>query len=97
MDARYVPEISLECGAAFLARVINRADKEFPKLSKSQRTDIAIAAYNGGFGGVSRAMKKSNARNYWQIPAKNAPSQTHSYVPAVRAVQKFLHKNNVLR
>ena len=96
IDARYVPEISLECGAAYLSRVISRANKEFPKLNKDQRIDLAIAAYNGGFGGISRALKESKAKNFWQIPAKNAPSQSFSYVPKVRAVQKFLHLEGVI-
>jgi membrane-bound lytic murein transglycosylase D len=39
---------------------------------------LALAAYNCGEGGVSRAITRSGTNDYWQLPL---PSETKNYVP----------------
>ena len=47
-----------------------------------KRWDLALAAYNGGGGCVSRAMAKSGARDIWRLHEKRAlRDETGEYVP----------------
>lgn len=39
---------------------------------------LAIAAYNCGEGGLSKAISRSNSRSYWEL---NLPKETMNYVP----------------
>lgn len=43
---------------------------------------LALAAYNAGEGRIARAMKKSNANDYWDLlDKKQLPAETSEYVP----------------
>lgn len=42
---------------------------------------LVLAAYNGGSGRVSRAVKRARSKNYWRA-RKYLPKETHNYVPA---------------
>lgn len=43
---------------------------------------LALAAYNAGEGRIARAMKKSNANDYWELlDKKQLPAETREYVP----------------
>lgn len=48
---------------------------------------LAIAAYHSGEGTVQHAMKSRNTGNFWAL---NLPQDTHSYVPKLLALAKFI-------
>lgn len=54
------------------ARYLKKLYKEFNDWH------LALAAYNCGEGGLSRAIIRSNSRNYWDL---NLPRETMNYVP----------------
>lgn len=54
------------------ARYLKKLYKEFNDWH------LALAAYNCGEGGLSRAINRSNSRNYWDL---NLPRETMNYVP----------------
>jgi membrane-bound lytic murein transglycosylase D len=49
--------------------------------------NLVLAAYNGGPGRVSRAMKKSGISDFWKLTAtsKYLPRETREYVPLIMA------------
>ncbi|HEX6463303.1 MAG TPA: LysM peptidoglycan-binding domain-containing protein, partial [Vicinamibacterales bacterium] len=49
--------------------------------------NLVLAAYNGGPGRVSRAMKRSGMSDFWQLSAtsKYLPRETREYVPLIMA------------
>lgn len=51
---------------------------------------LALAAYNGGPGRVSRAVKRGRSKNYWRI-RKYLPKETRNYVPAFIAATYIMH------
>ena len=65
------------------------AAKYLKTLSKMFNGDwnLVLAAYNGGPGRVSRAMKKSGIDDFWRLSAtsKYLPRETREYVPLIMA------------
>jgi membrane-bound lytic murein transglycosylase D len=56
--------------------------------------DLAMAAYNMGHGGLSKAVRKYNTNDYWELSRHEAgvPWETALYVPKILAVA-FVMKN----
>ncbi len=52
--------------------------------------ELAIAAYNGGGGRVSRAMKRARSKDFWTI-RRYLPRETSNYVPAFIAAYYLMH------
>ncbi|MEB2312292.1 MAG: transglycosylase SLT domain-containing protein [Sorangiineae bacterium] len=50
--------------------------------------DLAMAAYNMGFGGLSRAIRKYNSNDFWELARYEAgiPWETTLYVPKILAI-----------
>jgi len=47
---------------------------------------LAMAAYNGGMGRVQRAMRKTGAKDFWELVELDAlPKETQGYVPMILA------------
>ena len=65
------------------------AAKYLKTLSKMFNGDwnLVLAAYNGGPGRVSRAMKRSGIDDFWRLSAttKYLPRETREYVPLIMA------------
>jgi peptidoglycan lytic transglycosylase D len=65
------------------------AAKYLKSLSKMFNGDwnLVLAAYNGGPGRVSRAMKRSGIDDFWRLSAtkKYLPRETREYVPLIMA------------
>jgi membrane-bound lytic murein transglycosylase D len=65
------------------------AAKYLKTLSKMFNGDwnLVLAAYNGGPGRVSRAMKRSGIDDFWKLSAstKYLPRETREYVPLIMA------------
>ncbi|MBT8233720.1 MAG: transglycosylase SLT domain-containing protein [Saprospiraceae bacterium] len=58
---------------------------------------LAIAAYNCGPGGVRKAIRRGNSRNYWEI-RKHMPRETQKYVPRIIAaiyLMQYYHHHNL--
>lgn len=52
---------------------------------------LAIAAYNTGGGPVSRAVKRCNANDFWELTRKSGvPTRSRTYVPKVLAAMQIL-------
>ncbi|MDR2718343.1 MAG: transglycosylase SLT domain-containing protein [Treponema sp.] len=67
------------------------------KLTENYRTlgdwNLALAAYNAGLGAVSRAVKKTNTRDYWLLcNKKEFKQETIYYVPKFLAVSYILSR-----
>ncbi|HPS58236.1 MAG TPA: lytic transglycosylase domain-containing protein [Spirochaetota bacterium] len=58
--------------------------------------DLALAAYNGGCGQVSRAMNRTGAKDFWSMRASGALSyETSQYVPRYAALM-IIYRNRRL-
>ena len=58
--------------------------------------DLALAAYNGGGGYISRAIKKTGAKNIWELRDSGVlRKETHEYVPRYIALV-LIYKNQGL-
>jgi membrane-bound lytic murein transglycosylase D len=73
-DERSHPEKSARAAAQYLRQLHGRFGS-WP---------LALAAYNGGQGRVSRTLKKQNATTFEEI-ADALPAETRMYVPKVLA------------
>jgi membrane-bound lytic murein transglycosylase D len=77
VDERQDPERETEAAVRFLADLYRRYGN----------WDLAMAAYNMGHGGLSRAIKKFNTNDFWELARHEAgiPWETTLYVPKILA------------
>ena len=77
VDERQDPERATEAAVRFLADLYRRFGS----------WDLAMAAYNMGHGGLTRAIKKFNTNDYWELARHEAgiPWETTLYVPKILA------------
>lgn len=71
VDERRDPHKSTAAAMRYLKRQYNRFGS----------WELALAAYNGGSGRVSRAVKRGRSKNFWRI-RKYLPKETRNYIPA---------------
>jgi membrane-bound lytic murein transglycosylase D len=78
IDERSDPEKATVAAAKYLKTLSNMFDGDW---------NMVLAAYNGGPGRVSRAIKKSGIDDFWQLSAtpKYLPRETREYVPLIMA------------
>lgn len=71
VDERRDPNKSTQAAIQYLSRQFDKYDD----------WALALAAYNGGSGRVSRAIKRGRSKNFWRI-RRYLPRETRNYVPA---------------
>ncbi|MCB0550941.1 MAG: transglycosylase SLT domain-containing protein [Phaeodactylibacter sp.] len=71
VDERKDPNKSTQAALDYLSR----------QYEKFGDWALALAAYNGGSGRVSRAIKRGRSKNFWRI-RRYMPRETRNYVPA---------------
>ena len=78
IDERSDPEKSTVAAAKYLKTLSKMFDGDW---------NLVLAAYNGGPGRVSRAMKRSGIDDFWSLSAtsKYLPRETREYVPLIMA------------
>jgi membrane-bound lytic murein transglycosylase D len=78
IDERSDPEKATVAAAKYLKTLSKMFDGDW---------NLVLAAYNGGPGRVSRAIKKSGIADFWQLSAssKYLPRETREYVPLIMA------------
>jgi membrane-bound lytic murein transglycosylase D len=77
VDERQDPERETQAAVRYLADLYHRYGS----------WDLAMAAYNMGHGGLTRAIKKFNTNDFWQLARHEAgiPWETTLYVPKILA------------
>lgn len=80
VDERIDPNASTNAALVYLAQLYDRFGD----------WELAIAAYNGGGGRVSRAIKRARSKDFWQI-RRFLPRETRNYVPAFIAAYYLMH------
>lgn len=77
IDERLDPERSTEAACRYLSDLYRRFGT----------WDLAMAAYNMGYGGLSRAVRKYNTNDFWELARYEAglPWETTLYVPKILA------------
>ncbi len=77
VDERLDPERSTQAALRYLADLYRRFGS----------WDLSMAAYNMGYGGLSRAVRKFNTNNFWELARYEAgiPWETTLYVPKILA------------
>jgi len=78
IDERSDPEKATVAAAKYLKCLSEMFDGDW---------ELVLAAYNGGPGRVSRAVKRSGVADFWKLSAssKYLPRETREYVPLVMA------------
>jgi membrane-bound lytic murein transglycosylase D len=78
IDERSDPEKATIAAAKYLKTLSRMFDGDW---------NMVLAAYNGGPGRVSRAIKKSGIDDFWQLSStsKYLPRETREYVPLIMA------------
>ena len=78
IDERSDPEKATVAAARYLKTLSKMFDGDW---------NMVLAAYNGGPGRVSRAMKRSGIDDFWKLSAtsKYLPRETREYVPLILA------------
>ncbi len=78
VDERFNPERSTEAAMYYLEDLYSRFGS----------WELALAAYNAGYNGVARAIKKYNTNDYWRLCEYEAglPYETMRYVPKFFAI-----------
>lgn len=78
IDERSDPEKATVAAAKYLKTLSKMFDGDW---------NLVLAAYNGGPGRVSRAMKRSGVEDFWKLSAttKYLPRETREYVPLILA------------
>jgi peptidoglycan lytic transglycosylase D len=78
IDERSDPEKATVAAAKYLKTLSKMFDGDW---------NLVLAAYNGGPGRVSRAIKKSGIDDFWRLSAtsKYLPRETREYVPLIMA------------
>jgi membrane-bound lytic murein transglycosylase D len=78
IDERSDPEKATVAAAKYLKTLSKMFDGDW---------NLVLAAYNGGPGRVSRAIKKSGINDFWELSAssKYLPRETREYVPLIMA------------
>jgi membrane-bound lytic murein transglycosylase D len=78
IDERSDPEKATIAAAKYLKSLSEMFDGDW---------ELVLAAYNGGPGRVSRAVKRSGVTDFWKLSAssKYLPRETREYVPLVMA------------
>ena len=77
VDARRDPELATDAAIKFLSRLHRVYDGDWR---------LAWAAYNGGPGRMSRAIKKHKTNDFWTIVKEDGlPAETDNYVPKIMA------------
>lgn len=71
VDERRDPHQATQAAMQHLSHLYNKYDD----------WALALAAYNGGSGRVSRAIKRSRSKNFWRL-RRYLPRETRNYVPA---------------
>ena len=78
IDERSDPEKATVAAAQYLKTLSRMFDGDW---------NLVLAAYNGGPGRVSRAMKRSHTSDFWKLSATSRylPRETREYVPLIMA------------
>lgn len=80
VDERMHPEKSTDAACRYL-KFLNRMFDDW---------DLALASYNTGQGRISRAMKKTGLKNYWDLHP-HIPKDTRHYVPQFIALAYLMN------
>jgi len=86
VDERYDPDLSTLAAARFLRDLHERFGS----------WELAMAAYNMGPGGISRAIQKYNTNDYWLLSRYEAaiPRETALYVPKIVATALVMNNKS---
>ncbi len=78
VDERYDPKRATDAAVLYLSDLYRRFGS----------WELAMAAYNMGYGGLSKAIRKFNTNDYWELCRYEAgiPWETTLYVPKIFAV-----------
>ncbi len=83
VDERLDPERSTQAAVRYLSDLYRRFGS----------WELAMAAYNMGYGGLSRSVRKFNTNNFWELARYEAgiPWETTLYVPKILATAVLMN------